>query len=176
MPAVSAKQKRFMDAAAHSPSFAGKAGIPQGVAQDFSTASKGQHFGQETRPDRQAVNKQKTDHGDMSLFKNGGSVKAEKMQEERHARTLRQLAKEEQAEADKMNRGGSVKKPNPFVGGETPAKEKAEKRFSTSAYRRGEKSEGEMACGGKVKKMAKGGYVRAADGIAQRGKTRGKTC
>lgn len=28
----------------------------------------------------------------------------------------------------------------------------------------------------KPKKMAKGGYVRAADGIAQRGKTRGKLC
>lgn len=33
-----------------------------------------------------------------------------------------------------------------------------------------------MKKGGKVKKMASGGYVRAADGIAQRGKTRGKMC
>ena len=30
--------------------------------------------------------------------------------------------------------------------------------------------------GGKVKKMSAGGYTRAADGIAQRGKTRGKMC
>lgn len=30
--------------------------------------------------------------------------------------------------------------------------------------------------GGSVKKMAAGGYTRAADGIAQRGKTRGKIC
>jgi len=30
--------------------------------------------------------------------------------------------------------------------------------------------------GGKVKKMSTGGYTRAADGIAQRGKTRGKMC
>lgn len=29
---------------------------------------------------------------------------------------------------------------------------------------------------GKVKKMSSGGYTRAADGIAQRGKTRGKMC
>ena len=29
---------------------------------------------------------------------------------------------------------------------------------------------------GKVKKMASGGYTRAADGIAMRGKTRGKMC
>ena len=30
--------------------------------------------------------------------------------------------------------------------------------------------------GGAVKKMASGGYVKAADGIAKRGKTRGKMC
>ena len=34
----------------------------------------------------------------------------------------------------------------------------------------------EMAKGGKVKKMSTGGFTRAADGIAQRGKTRGKMC
>lgn len=32
----------------------------------------------------------------------------------------------------------------------------------------------EMCGGGKVKKMAKGGYVRAADGVASRGKTKAK--
>jgi hypothetical protein len=32
------------------------------------------------------------------------------------------------------------------------------------------------ASAGKTKKMANGGYVRAADGIAKRGKTRGKMC
>jgi hypothetical protein len=31
-----------------------------------------------------------------------------------------------------------------------------------------------MARGGRVKKMATGGFVRAADGIAQRGKTKGR--
>ena len=33
-----------------------------------------------------------------------------------------------------------------------------------------------MKKGGKVKKYASGGYVKAADGIAQRGKTRGRMC
>jgi len=41
MPAVSRAQKRFMDAAAHNPEFAKKAGVPQKVAKDFSEASKG---------------------------------------------------------------------------------------------------------------------------------------
>jgi hypothetical protein len=44
MPAVSKKQKQFMDAAAHNPAFAKKAGIPQSVAMDFSKASKGRKF------------------------------------------------------------------------------------------------------------------------------------
>jgi hypothetical protein len=44
MPAASAKQKKFMDAAAHNPAFAKKAGIPVKVAKEFSKASKGQTF------------------------------------------------------------------------------------------------------------------------------------
>lgn len=38
MPSKSAKQKRFMAAAAHSPSFAAKAGIKQSVAREFNQA------------------------------------------------------------------------------------------------------------------------------------------
>jgi hypothetical protein len=33
-----------------------------------------------------------------------------------------------------------------------------------------------MKKGGKVRKYAKGGYVKAADGIAKKGKTRGRMC
>jgi len=44
MPAVSKKQKRLMDAAAHNPAFAKKVDIPQSVAMDFSKASKGKKF------------------------------------------------------------------------------------------------------------------------------------
>ena len=44
MPAVSKKQKRLMDAAAHSPAFAKKVGIPMSVAKDFSESSKGKKF------------------------------------------------------------------------------------------------------------------------------------
>jgi hypothetical protein len=44
MPAVSKKQKRLMDAAAHNPAFAKKVGIPTSVAKDFSESSKGKKF------------------------------------------------------------------------------------------------------------------------------------
>lgn len=44
MPAKSAKQKKLMDAAAHNPEFAKKAGIPMKVAKKFSRTSKGMTF------------------------------------------------------------------------------------------------------------------------------------
>jgi len=95
------------------------------------------------RPDRQKINKPKTDHGAEALFKRGGTV--------------------------------ATKKPNPFAGKESGKEESAEKKLPPWLYKKGEKSEGEMACGGKVKKMAKGGSVSSrADGIAQRGKTKGR--
>ena len=40
MPSKSEKQRRFMAAAAHSKSFAKKAGVPQSVAKDFNQADK----------------------------------------------------------------------------------------------------------------------------------------
>jgi len=44
MPSSSAKQHKFMEAIAHSPSFAKKVGVPQSVGKDFSTADKGKTF------------------------------------------------------------------------------------------------------------------------------------
>jgi len=44
MPSVSKKQHNFMEAIAHSPSFAKKAGVPMSVGKDFATADKGKKF------------------------------------------------------------------------------------------------------------------------------------
>jgi hypothetical protein len=44
MPSKTAKQARFMAAAAHDKGFAKKAGIPQGVAKEFNQADKGTHI------------------------------------------------------------------------------------------------------------------------------------
>jgi len=44
MPSSSKKQHNFMEAIAHSPSFAKKVGVPQSVGKDFSTADKGRKF------------------------------------------------------------------------------------------------------------------------------------
>ena len=44
MPSSSKKQHNFMEAIAHSPAFAKKAGVPQSVGKDFSAADKGRKF------------------------------------------------------------------------------------------------------------------------------------
>ena len=44
MPSSSKKQHNFMEAIAHSPSFAKKVGVPQSVGKDFSNADKGRKF------------------------------------------------------------------------------------------------------------------------------------
>lgn len=144
MPATSAKQKKFMDAAAHNPEFAKKAGIPTSVAKEFSSASKGQKFGTGDRPDRQAINKPKTDHGDSALFKKGGEVNMKKLF------GGKETYSEELKEAKAIKSG----------------------KITPEQYAKGEKMEGHKK-GGCVK-MAKGGYVRAADGCVSKGKTRGK--
>jgi hypothetical protein len=107
MPSTSKKQHNFMEAIAHSPSFAKKVGVPQSVGKDFSTADKGK------------------------TFKRGGDMATKKM--------------------------------NPFAKFEASAKDKAM-----------DKKEMGMKKGGGVKKMAAGGFTRAADGIAAKGKTKAK--
>ena len=44
MPSASKKQHNFMEAVAHNPAFAKKAGVPQSVGKEFSTADKGKKF------------------------------------------------------------------------------------------------------------------------------------
>jgi hypothetical protein len=66
-----------MNAVAHNPAFAKKAGVPQSVGQDFSNADKALKVRSSvrTRPDRQGVNNPKTDHGNAAFFKEGGDMK-----------------------------------------------------------------------------------------------------
>lgn len=46
MPSTSKKQHNFMEAVAHSPKFAKKAGVPQSVGKEFAKADKGMKFKQ----------------------------------------------------------------------------------------------------------------------------------
>lgn len=117
MPATSAKQKKFMDAAAHNPAFAKEAGIPVGVAQEFSKASKGKkfrRFGGDSRPDLQKVGSPKTDHGKMNLFKEGGAMKSDIKQDKAMAKKAvgmheAQLHGGKKSDMSKLKKGGMPK-------------------------------------------------------------------
>lgn len=81
----------------------------------------------------------------------------------------------------KFAKGGAMatKKLPPFMGKETKAEEAKEmkiKRMSPALYQKGEKAEGVHGKSGmdKPSKYANGGYVRAADGVATKGKTKAK--
>lgn len=176
MPAVSEKQKRFMDAAAHNPEFAKKAGVPTSVAKEFSSASKGQTFSTGTRVDRQKINKPKTDHGDMALFKRGGTVATGKLF------GGKETYGEEKKEAQAL-KSGKIS-PAQYVRGEKSEGHKEENvrknardiksgRMSPASYAKMETSEPKGMKRGGMCKMAKGGSVRG-DGCAQRGKTKGR--
>ena len=113
MPATSAKQKKFMDAAAHNPAFAKEAGIPVGIAQEYSKASKGKRFTTGSRPDLQKAGKPKTDHGKMKLFNEGGYMKNDMMQDKAMAKKAvgmheAQLHGGKKSNMTKLAKGGSA--------------------------------------------------------------------
>jgi hypothetical protein len=171
MPAVSEKQKKFMDAVAHNKGFAKKVGVPQSVGAEFSDKSKGMKFGSggdKTRADRQVVNQPKTDHGQAALFKQGGQTMAGKM----NPGFMAMMAKKKDAKPSAMGKPtmkagmdmakDGMKKPTPMDGmkkGGMPMVMKDGKKVPAFA----------------VKKMAMGGSASSrADGVATKGKTKGK--
>ena len=108
MPAVSAKQKKFMDAVANNPEFAKKAGVPQSVGKDFAAADKVK--APNSRPDLQGINKPKTDHGSMNLFKKGGAMKDDmkedmKMDKAQDKAMIKKAFKEHDAQEHKGGKG-----------------------------------------------------------------------
>jgi hypothetical protein len=113
MPSTSKKQHNFMEAIAHSPSFAKKVGVPQKVGKDFATADKGKKFSK------------------------GGSMAKSDMKED--------------MAMDKKQDVAMIKK--------------AFKQHDAQEHKGGK---------GTTLKLAKGGTFRSsANGIAQRGKTKG---
>ena len=145
MPSKSKAQHRLMQAVAHSPEFAKKVNIPMSVGKEFSEADKGKKFrkGGTTNPKLSSINKQQTHHGKISM-PNVSLNKYVGMKEGGMAH--------DDIKQDKQMIKKAVKMHDDQLHG-------------------GKKTNLKGLCGGG--KMANGGYVRAADGIAKRGKTRG---
>jgi hypothetical protein len=171
MPSTSKKQANFMNAVAHNSTFAKKAGVPQSVGKEFSEADKALKLksSARTRPDRQAVNKPKTDHGAAALFKEGGDMK--------------------KGYADggmsMVNKGGKMVpdfaadgKGKMAKGGMAKADMKQDKGMMQKAVN---KHEGRLHKGASMTKLAGGGMSKMGtvktsskpDGVAVKGKTKG---
>jgi hypothetical protein len=141
-----------MEAVAHSPKFAKKAGVPQSVGKDFAEADKGKTFrkGGSTNPKMQSINKQQTNHGSIQM-PNVNLNKYKKMKDGGMAKDKMDMAQDK-----KMVKKAVGMHDKQMHGG---------KKTDMSALKKGG-----MCGGGKTKKMAKGG------GIEVRGKTKGKIC
>jgi hypothetical protein len=145
MPSTSKKQHNFMEAVAHNPEFAKKAGVPQSVGKEFSKADKGKTFKR---------------GGDMNPTKMGKPVMKPGMS------TAKDGMKRPTPMADTSMMGsmGMKKGGMPMVmkdGKKVPA-------FAAD-------NKGKMKAGGKVKKMNMGGMAYAkGGGIESKGKTKGK--
>jgi hypothetical protein len=110
MPSTSKKQANFMAAVAHNPEFAKKVGVSKDVGEEFNKADKGKKFGTGSRPDLQGVNKPKTDHGSMSLFKKGGVMKSDmkedmKMDKSQDKSMIKKAFKQHDAQEHKGGKG-----------------------------------------------------------------------
>jgi hypothetical protein len=151
VPSTSLKQKKFMAAASHNPSFAKKAGIPVSVAKEFNQADKGKKF----KEGGNVANLKKLFKGKETYseeLKEGKAIKSGKL-------TPQQYAKGERMEdKKKMKSGGSCY----AKGGVTRAD-----GCVTKGHTKGKM----MAMGGSC--YAKGGVTRA-DGVASKGHTKGK--
>ena len=161
MPSTSKKQHNFMEAIAHSPSFAKKVGVPQSVGQDFSNADKGK------------------------TFKRGGEM-ATKMDPKMMAmmmakkRGMAGAGAPPAPPAPPMGGMGGGMGMGMKKGG-MAAFEKSGKDVEKKGMKEGSKADMAldkkqmgMKKGGATKKMASGGSASSrADGIATKGKTKG---
>ena len=148
MPSKSKAQHNFMEAIAHSPSFAKKAGVPQSVGKDFAKADKGHKFkggGMATK---------------MKMFEKSSKDKEKGM---------REGSKKEES-MDRMQMMG-MKKGGMAEGGKSDTAQ--DKAMIKKAFKQHDMQEHKGGKGTSLK-LAKGGTFRAsANGIATKGKTKG---
>jgi hypothetical protein len=146
---------------ANDPAAAKRVGIPQSVGSEYMQADKGMKFGKgssHSRPDLQKINKPDTRHGKNELFSKGGKTTV-KHEDPKMANTSRMNKLEELGRVDAEKAKTSKGKKNLM----------AEKKRVVGELK--------YAKGGMVGASKMGAVKTAApsrDGIAQKGKTKGK--
>ena len=203
MPSTSAKQHRFMQAVAHSPSFAKKAGVSQSVGKDFSAADKGKTFnkGGDTMESKKMMGKE------VAFMKKKGAPSSMIKHEEKESKGMkfgrgggmpppsgarpdpRMMAAMMAARRPRMGAGmppsaPPVMPPPPPGGMPPPAqppmgmkKGGMPMKDGKPAFMQKKMNMGGMYAKGGMKKMAGGGLAaghKAADGVAHKGKTKAK--
>lgn len=177
MPSKNLKQHSFMEMIAHSPKKAKKAGVPQSVGKDFVAADKGKTF------------KGGGKVADLKKLFKGKDSKAEELKEAKAIKsgkiTPEQYAKGEDMEKVKgkgkpYKKGGSIKEArlmpakmeNVPQGNKPFGEHVGQKKGHTKGKNLGDSGK---PVGIQVEKRFKsGGCATRGDGIAQKGKTKGK--
>ena len=173
MPSKSKKQHNLMEMVAHNPKMAKKVGVPQSVGKDFSEADKGKKFAGGGRADRQVINKQKTDHGETKLFKEGGMASAgAKIQKEMNKQLPKGISKQGIMPESKSMGMLGMKKGGVAEARMMPAK--MEKVKDTMSAKKGAPKEQSIGSA-KMGKVARMGFAKGG-GIESKGKTKGKVC
>ena len=187
-----------MAAAAHNPAFAKKAGISQNVAKEFNQADKGRKFGSggmaksdskedmkmDKAQDKAMIKKafsmhdkqeHKGEHTNLSKLKKGGMAMKKMAMGGMAKETMgpRTMAKDVEAGSNKLTKFGqsAVQKR-----GMTKGKNLGDSG-PTAPITKGMKAGGMCGGGKTMKKMSSGGTAsKRADGIASKGKTKGRFC
>ena len=144
MPSTSKKQHNFMAAVANNPEFAKKAGVPQSVGKDFTAADKGIKFKGGTRI-----------RPDLQKVNKPETLQGKTELFKQGGNTMAtKMSKPTMKPGMSMAKDG-MKKPTPMA--------KTDMAGSMMGMKKGG-----------MKKMAAGGFTRSADGVASKGKTKGK--
>jgi hypothetical protein len=201
MPSKSKKQHNFMAAIAHSPEFAKKAGVPMSVGKDFITADKGKKFKEGGTMAHSEKSEMKEDiTQDKKLIKKAFGMHDKQLHESKKTNLTKLkgggMAKEtmgprtmamdvEKGSNKLLAHGESAVQKRGHTKGMEERDYKVEKIQGGAKGGKGtfgaapiKMAKGGMCGGGKtMKKMSTGGSASSrADGIAAKGKTRGKIC
>jgi len=204
MPSSSKKQHNFMAAIANNPKFAKKVGIPQSVGKDFEKADKGKKFAvggvnrinmQQTRHGYVNGAPKGAPDANLNKFigkKQGGKIMA--MQKQKGVKTDEPFNPKNVE--DGMKKGGKVDKESKSEMKREEAMDKKQdvamikkafKEHDAQEHKGGKGTKITLKKGGMAKKMAMGGSVKPSkmesvktssnrDGIAERGRTKGRVC
>ena len=165
MPSTSAKQAKFMRAVAHSPKFAKKVGVPQSVGKDYEMADKKmKKFGDGGASKLKLTEKEKKMGDALMMTPRGKQV----MDAQKRMEADKEMQRRKKQEAADKLLGIGAKKGGMMMKA-TKAGRAMTKKSADTMGRAMVKKAGGGSC------YAKGGTASArADGVAKKGKTKGK--